>query len=152
MQQIGAWSPPTTSDLDRLVDEWATAWSSAENGDPERVVALFADDCVFEDVTFGVVARGKDELRNFVSGAFAAIPDFTYRVTSRFATRQSAAIEWVMSGTHKGDFPGMPATGKRFSTVRGSSILELDAGKIRRQSDYWDAATFMREVGALPSR
>jgi hypothetical protein len=48
--------------------------------------------------------------------------------------------------------PGVPATGKRFSSVRGSSILELDAGKIRRQSDYWDAATFMKEVGLLPSR
>jgi steroid delta-isomerase-like uncharacterized protein len=55
-----------------------------------------------------------------------------------------------MSGTHAGDFPGMPATGKRLS-VRGSTILELEAGKIRRESDYWDAATFMRQVGLLPS-
>jgi steroid delta-isomerase-like uncharacterized protein len=139
-----------TSDLDRMLDDWAMAWSSAENNDPERVVALFANDCVFEDVTFGVVARGKEELRGFVNGAFAAIPDFKYRLTSRFAAGQWAAIEWVMSGTHTGDFPGMPATGKRFSSVRGSSILELEAGKIRRQSDYWDAATFMRQVGLLP--
>ena len=128
------------------------AWSSAENNDPERVLALFADDCVFEDVTFGVVARGKEELRSFVNRAFAAVPDFRYGLTSRFATSQWAAIEWVMSGTHRGDFPGIPATGKRFSSVRGSSILELDAGKIRRESDYWDAATFMKQVGLLPSQ
>lgn len=152
MQQIGAWSPQPTSDVDRMLDEWPTAWSSAENSDPERVLALFADDCVFEDVTFSVVARGKKELGSFVIGAFAAVPDFAYRVTSRVATRQWAAIEWVMSGTQKGDFPGMPATGKRFSSVRGSSILEFDAGTIRRQSDYWDAATFMKQVGLLPSR
>jgi ketosteroid isomerase-like protein len=43
-----------TSDLERMLDDWAMAWSSAENNDPERVLALFADDCVFEDVTFGV--------------------------------------------------------------------------------------------------
>ncbi len=94
-------------------------------------------------MTFGVVARSKEELRRFVNGAFAAVPDFTYRVTSRLATPRWAAIEWVMSGTQKGDFPGMPASGKRFSSVRGSSILELESAKIRRQSDYWDAATFM---------
>jgi hypothetical protein len=29
----------------------------------------------------------------------------------------------------------MPATGKRFASVRGASILELQAGKIRRESD-----------------
>lgn len=141
-----------TSDLERMLDDWVIAWSSAEHNDPEKVLALFADDCVFEDVTFGVVVRGKEELRRFVSRAFAAVPDFKYGLTSRFAASQWAAIEWVMSGTHQGDFPGMPGTGKRFSSVRGSSILELAAGKIRRESDYWDAATFMRQVGLLPSQ
>jgi steroid delta-isomerase-like uncharacterized protein len=140
-----------TDVLERLLDEWALAWSSTENTDLERVLALFADDGVFEDATFGVVVRGKEDLRRYVRGAFAAVPDFTYGVTSRFAASQWAAIEWVMSGTHKGDFPGMPATGKRFSSVRGVSILELEAGKIRRESDYWDAATFMKQVGLLPS-
>ena len=60
-----------------------------------------------------------------------------------------AAMEWVMSGTHKGDFPKMPATTKPFSSVRGATIVELQGGKIRRCSDYWDAATFMRQVGLL---
>jgi len=36
--------------------------------------------------------------------------------------------------------------------VRGSTILELEAGKIRRESDYWDPATFMKEVGLLRSQ
>ena len=152
MQQIGAWSPPATSNVDRMLDEWTTAWSSAQNNDPERVLALFVDDCFFEDVAFGVVVRTKEELRRFVIGAYAAVPDFTYRVTRRFATPEWAAIEWLMAGTHTGDFPGMPATGKRFSSIRGSTILELENDKIRRQSDYWDRATFMKQVGLLPSR
>ena len=140
-----------TSDLEQILDDWAMAWSSSDSSnDSERVLALFVEECFFEDVTFGVVARGKQELRSFVEGAFAAVPDFKYRLISRFATSQWAVIEWAMSGTHTGDFPGMPATGKRFAAVRGSSILELESGKIRRESDYWDAATFMRQVGLLP--
>jgi steroid delta-isomerase-like uncharacterized protein len=138
-----------TSDLERMLDDWAAAWSSH---DPERVLALFTNDCVFEDVPFGVVTRGKEELRSFANGAFAAVPDFKFELTSRFAADQRAAIEWVMSGTHKGDFPGMPATGKRFSSVRGSTIFEVEGGKIRHESDYWDAATFMKQVGLLPSQ
>ena len=138
-----------TSDLERLLDDWATAWSSSDSSDPERVLALFVDNCVFEDVTFGVVVRGREELLSFVNGAFAAIPDFKYGIRSGFATGQWAIIEWVMSGTHRGDFPGIPATGKRFSSVRGSTILELDDGRIRRESDYWDGATLMKQVGLL---
>jgi steroid delta-isomerase-like uncharacterized protein len=141
-----------TAEVERMLDEWAIAWSSSANNDPERVLALFADDCLFEDATFGVVVRGKEALRRYVTGAFAAVPDFTYGVLRRFAAGPWAAIEWTMSGTHTGDWPGMPATGRRFSSVRGTSILELEAGKIRRESDYWDAATVMKQVGLLPSR
>src|SRR6266481_1649681 len=36
MQQIGGWVPPATSESERMLDDWATAWSSAENNDPQR--------------------------------------------------------------------------------------------------------------------
>jgi len=135
------------SDAKRVLDDWATSWSSHNTG---KLVSLFTDDCVYEDVTFGVVNHGKKELQAFADGVFAGVPDFKIELTARFASGTSAGLEWVMSGTHKGDFPGLPATGKRFST-RGVTILELQAGKIRRNSDYWDAASVMRQVGLLPS-
>ena len=50
-----------------------------------------------------------------------------------------------MSGTHKGDLPGLPATGKPFS-LRGASIYELHDGKIKRNSDYWDMVTFLKQI------
>ena len=138
-----------TSDLERILDDWATAWSSHK---PDKVLALFTDDCVLEDVPFGVVTHGKDQLRAFAEGAFAAVPDFRFELTTRFVAGSRAGMEWVMSGTHKGDLPGLPATGKSFSGIRGATIIELQGGKIRRNSDYWDSATFMRQVGLLPPR
>jgi steroid delta-isomerase-like uncharacterized protein len=138
----------TNSDAERVLDDWATAWSSHNSG---NVLSLFTDDCVYEDVTFGVVNHGKKELQAFADGVFAGIPDFKIELTARFAAGMSAGMEWIMSGTHKGDFPGMPATGKRFS-VRGVTIIELHGGKIRRNSDYWDAASVMKQVGLLPSQ
>ena len=87
----------------------------------EKVLALVTNDCVYEDVTFGVVNRGKAELRMFASGVFAGVPDFKIQPTSQFIADTWASVEWTMSGTHKGDLPGMPATGKRFSAVRGTS-------------------------------
>jgi steroid delta-isomerase-like uncharacterized protein len=141
-----------TADIERMLDEWAIAWSSSANTDPERVLALFADDGMYEDVTSGVVVRGKEDLRRYLIGAFAPIPDFTFGVLRQFAAGLWAVIEWTMSGTNRVDWAGMPATGRRFASVRGTSILELEAGKIRRQSDYWDAATVMKQVGLLPSR
>jgi len=136
-----------TSGVEKLLDDWAAGWSSHNT---EKFLSIFTDDCLYEDVTFGVVNRGKKELRAYADDVFAGVPDFKMELTARFAAGSRAGMEWVMSGTHKGDFPGMPATGKRFS-VRGVTIIELEAGKIRRNSDYWDAATMMRQLGLLPS-
>ena len=138
-----------TVDMERVLEEWATAWSSH---DTEKLLALFTDDCVYEDVTFGVVNRGREALRAFADGVFAGVPDFQIEMTARFVAGNWAAMEWVMSGTHQGDMPGMPATGKRFSAIRGATICELQGGKIQRCSDYWDAATFMKQVGLLPAQ
>ena len=54
-----------------------------------------------------------------------------------------------------GDWPGIPATGQRFSLVCGSTILELESGKIRRESDYWNRSLpirFHRRAGASKAR
>ena len=115
-----------TSKMEKILDDWATAWSSH---DPERVIALFTDDCVYEDVTFGAVNRGKAELRAFANGTFAAVPDFKVSLVTQFVAGNRGAMEWTMSGTHKGDFPGLPATGKLFSSIRGATIVELKEGK-----------------------
>jgi uncharacterized protein (TIGR02246 family) len=54
---------------ERMLEAWATAWSSH---DTEKVLSLFADDCVYEDVTFGAINRGKEELRAFADGVLQA--------------------------------------------------------------------------------
>jgi steroid delta-isomerase-like uncharacterized protein len=53
-----------------------------------------------------------------------------------------------MNGTQTGDFPDLPATGKRFS-VPVASMMEFEAGLIRRNTDYWNVASFLQQVGAM---
>jgi len=126
-----------------VLDEWATAWSSH---DVDRVLRLFTDNCVYEDVPTGALNTGKDALRAFAQFFFSVAPDFKVELSGRFETDKWAAGEWTMSGTQKGDMPNLPATGKPFS-IRGATILELEHGKIRRCIDYWDMAAFLKQLG-----
>jgi steroid delta-isomerase-like uncharacterized protein len=133
--------------ISEVLVEWAAAWS---DHDVARVVSLVTDDCVYEDVTLGVINRGKEQLLAFGRGFLAGVPDLKIELTEHFATRDRAGMEWTMSGTHTGDLPGMPATGRAFS-LRGSTICELRDGRIQRNSDYWDMATFMKQLGVVAS-
>jgi steroid delta-isomerase-like uncharacterized protein len=137
--------PVAISQIGGVIEDLAAAWTAH---DVDKVLALCTDDCVYEDVTMAVVNRGKGELKAFAGKVFGAFPDFTMTLSLRFVAEHQAAAEWTMSGTHKGDLPGMPATGKAFS-VRGASICELRDGKISRNADYWDMATFLKQVGRM---
>jgi steroid delta-isomerase-like uncharacterized protein len=111
-----------------------------------RLLALFTEDVVYEDVTMGVVNHGTAELRAFGEGFFSGFPDVIFELRSSFANGARGGAEWNMRGTHKGDLPGMPATGKRVD-VRGASIFEFAGDRIRRCSDYWDMATLLKQLG-----
>jgi steroid delta-isomerase-like uncharacterized protein len=130
-------------EVSHALDLWAEGWT---NHDMQEVASVFTEDCIYEDVALGVVNRGRDELVAFGNGFIAGVPDLRVEVTSRFATEDKAAAEWKMTGTHTGDLPGMPASGKTFS-LRGVSTFELRGNSVFRCSDYWDLATFRKQLG-----
>lgn len=134
------------ADAERVLDAWAQQWSAH---DVEGLLPLFTEDVVYEDVTFGVVNHGQAALRAFAEGIFPAFPDIKSELTSRFVAGDRAGLEWIMTGT-QATLPGQPTVHKPFS-VRGVTILELHEGKIRRNSDYWDLATFLKQVGLMPT-
>jgi steroid delta-isomerase-like uncharacterized protein len=131
--------------LERILDQWTTAWSS---NDTERLLSLFTDNIVYEDVTFGAVNQGKIALRDFATVTFGAFADLKFQLKSRMvaADGKSGAMEWVWRGRQTKEFPGLPATNKPFE-VRGATVVEFNDGKISRNSDYWDPATYMKQVG-----
>ncbi|MCA1647264.1 MAG: ester cyclase [Chloroflexi bacterium] len=132
---------------ERALDDFVRHWSSH---DLDSLVSLFTDDVVYEDVALGVVNHGKNEFRTFAEEFFAGFPDVTFEVTSRFATERKGCGQWTMRGTHRGDMPGMPATNKQID-IRGVSIVEFADTKIRRCVDYWDMATFLKQLGFMPA-
>lgn len=134
--------------LERVLDEWAAAWKSH---DIDRLLRLFTEDCVYEDVALGAVSRGHQELRDFAAQTFAILPDFNLQVTSQFICGSRGAIEWVMSGTQAFAVPGFPAQGESFSGLRAATIVEFRDGRISRNTDYWDGAAVLRQTGVLPA-
>jgi len=131
------------------LDIWAKDLLAARSSrELERVLSFYDDDVVFEDFALGRVMRGKEEIRAFIKESFSGFPDFRMGMKSFMSSDDHVCIEWMSSGTHTGNLPGMPATGKSFS-IPGVSVIELAQGKARREADYWDSASMMRQLGLL---
>ena len=113
----------------------------------ERILSLFADDFIYEEVVDdSTVARNNEELRARLRNLFTSFPDLKLGLTSYFASGNKLCVEWTSSGTHTGDMPGFPATGKSFS-YREVVVIELIGDKLSRFSLYCDEYSFLKQLG-----
>ena len=139
------------TDIKRMMDEYIKAWNSH---DTNKIISFFTDDCIYEDVALGIVHHGIKETTAFVNTMAVDFPDFKLELKSVFGAGDWAGCEWVMSGTHShalSGMPGIPPTGKTFS-VRGASIAQMRKGKISRNSDYYNMATLLQQLGLMPGQ
>ena len=56
--------------------------------------------------------------------------------------------ECTVTGTHRGELAGVPATNKSVK-VPVLFIVDYENGKAKRWSSYLDAATLLRQIGAM---
>lgn len=122
---------------------------AANSHDINKFTTFYTDDCIYEDMAMGRVNRGKEELKAFFQEMFVMSPDVKFELKSAFSFGDWAASEWVMTGTHAGDTPELPASGKSF-TIRGASITQMRNGKVSRQSDYWNLMSLLQQTGLIP--
>ncbi len=59
-------------------------------------------------------------------------------------------VRWTNSGTHVGDFLGIPATNKRFS-VAGIDIYRLVDGKLAEHWHVVDQLAMLQQLGLIPA-
>ena len=131
-----------TTKAEKMLRDWNQSWNAHE---VESILSYFTDDIVFEDLGGARVIRGKAQMRTWVNETLSAFPDFRTDLKSLFVSGRWAGSEWVASGTLKGRLHHLEPTGRSYS-VRGASIMELRDGKIKRNTDFYDSATMIRQL------
>ena len=88
----------------------------------------------------------KRQVLRFLEG----YPDLHCTIEDTIAEKDKVVACWTMSGTHEGDFMGVPATNKKVS-VDGMTIHHIAGGKIMDSNINWDALGMMQQLGAVPA-
>lgn len=92
---------------------------------------------------------GPEGLKPIVLAMRSAFPDLHYEIKDLIATEDKVVMRVVMTGTHRGDLFGLPATGKKVS-VEQINIEHLRDGRIVEHWRVTDELTLMRQLGAVP--
>jgi steroid delta-isomerase-like uncharacterized protein len=126
------------------------SFEGARARDPERLVAPGHPDDYVDDIVAIGEFRGKEAVRGFFDELFAAIPDFELSIERTVAEGDAVAVKWRATGTFRGGrFQGIEPTGKAVE-IRGVDFFEVEDGLIRRNTVFYDGASFARQIGLLP--
>lgn len=90
------------------------------------------------------------ELKHHIELFEAAFPNYELIADDIVAEADKVAVRATFRGTHKGEFFGIPATGKEVS-VSLMLIYRIAGGKIVEHWVNADQLSLMQQLGAIPA-
>lgn len=121
----------------------------ANKGNMAAADELLAEDFVDHE-PFPGIGPGRDGCKQFFSMMRETFPDLNFDTKFMVAEGDKVVIYLTMSGTQKGEFMGMPASGKKFS-INTIDIIRIADGKAVEHWGVTDGMTMMQQLGATPA-
>ena len=92
---------------------------------------------------------GREGLKAFVTSLRMSFPDLRLTVEDLIAEEDKVVTRFSASGTQRGEFAGIPATGRPVQ-ISAINIHRLRDGQIHEAWLNWDVLGLMQQLGVLP--
>jgi steroid delta-isomerase-like uncharacterized protein len=127
--------------LRRLFEE---VWNQ---GNLATVDELLSADYVLHDPA--MLIRGPEGFKAYVAAFRGAFPDLHATIEDQIAEEDKVAMRFTVRATHKGEFQGLPPTGKQV-ILTGIDIQRIANGKIAENWVNLDALGLLQQLGVAP--
>ena len=106
---------------------------------------LIPDFVEHEELPPGVPA-GREAPKAMFTMLHNAFPDFKATIEHLISEDDKVVLHMKWTGTHKGEFMGIPPTGKSIS-INVMDIIGIDGGKFTEHWGVMDVMTMMKQLG-----
>ncbi len=115
--------------------------------------AALAEEFVSPDIVLhfaGQQQRGRDTYLAVVAANADTFEDLVWTVEEMVADGDTVAVRYTMTGTHRGDFAGVPPTGKAV-VAQSMAFYRLADGQIVEERAQLDMLGILQQIGAAPA-
>lgn len=133
--------------MKKLIEEYYQKMDSVK-GDYSQMKEIFNDGMTFHFPGIPT-PMSVDEFQGPAQGIYAGFPDFTHTIEDIIIEGNKAACRVNITGTHNGEFQGIPATNKSIA-IGAITIFRIENNRL---SEHWisvDLLGIMAQIGALP--
>jgi steroid delta-isomerase-like uncharacterized protein len=120
-------------------DFFEQIWNQGDEGAIDRFIA---ENATGNDPKFGV---GRESFRLQWRRWQEAFPDINFAIEEIVAEGNIVVTRWHLTGTHKGEFLGKPATGNKIA-IDGVSIDRIENGMVISGFDAWDSNIMHKQI------
>jgi steroid delta-isomerase-like uncharacterized protein len=135
----------TTANFDALaiiLRGYEEGWN---RGDMSVLDEILAPDFRGHDPSAGAGTTGRTDVAALLTQIRSAFPDVRREALDHVAAGDKIAVRWRVTGTHRGTFAGLPATGRPID-VSGITIYRLENGKIAEEWVQMDTVGLNRQL------
>jgi steroid delta-isomerase-like uncharacterized protein len=137
----------STKDVKTLERHFFEEWNKGKAAAMAVIDETCANNVVWHETSD---VRGLKDFKKAMAGFYDAFPDNHFAIDDMFAEGDKAAVRYTFTGTHKGEYRGIPATNKKVTI----SIIEIDriaGGKFVEGWIRFDTMGFMQQLGLSPT-
>jgi predicted ester cyclase len=121
------------------------AWNA---DDGERYLELYDPSIAHHGVGPEPLDQAGD--RGFYEMVWAAFPGSQLTIDDTLADGDKLALRFHLAGEHKGEFMGVPATGRPV-VMNGHTILSFRDGRVVERWTTSDLLSLLTQLGAIPA-
>lgn len=96
------------------------------------------------------ILHGPKALKDLFTAYRTAFPDLHIEIEELVSSGNRTVISFMLSGTHEGEFQGIPATGRQVK-ISGMTLSHFDNGKIVEEWELLDRLTLFQQLGIASS-
>ena len=133
---------------DGMRDALAAAVDAWNSGDGERYLELY--DPAIAHHGLGPEPLDHRANRGFYEGLWAAFPGARLTIDDTVAEDDRLALRFHLAGEHRGEFMGVPATGRTF-VLNAQTIMHFRDGRVVERWTTGDLLGLLTRLGALPA-
>lgn len=119
-------------------------------GNMSRADELLSPDFVEREELPPGIPRDREGVKQLTIMMRSAFPDFKATIDDIVAEGDKVVVRQTWSGTHKGEFMGIPPTGKSVS-FGVIDIIRIAGGKFVEHWGVMDSMGMMQQLGAIPT-
>lgn len=120
-------------------------YDSVNRNDIDALGAAIADDVIEHD-EFPGFEQTKSGVLHFFRDLHASFSGFTMTVEDMIAEGDKVFVRATMTGTHQGEFFGIPATGRSIS-VPLADFFRIRDGQVAEHWGVTDSGVMMQQLG-----